>query len=388
MFLRLLHADVHDPEPHGIKDVLVAGERIVAIADAIDPLPPSLPCETIDLAGRRLVPGLVDGHAHLAGGGGEAGPATRVPRLFAGRLAQAGVTTSVGVLGTDCTTRTMRELVATVLGLRAEGLSSWCWTGGYAVPVGTLTGSVRDDMVWVDPILGVGELAVSDHRSSQPTLDEILRIAADVHVAGMLASKAGVLHLHMGDGRRGLELVRRALDGSELPASVFHPTHVNRNPGLLREAQALAKEHGCTIDITAFPDADLGDAVPAAEAIVACLDAGVPIERITCSSDGGGCMPTFDADGRLVAMGVGEPSTLVATLARLVGFGLPLASALAPSTSNVARVLRLPNKGRIAVGGDADLVALDERGGVAWVIARGRPWVREGSLTARGTFEE
>ena len=388
MFLLLRNAEVHAPEPLGRTDVLMAGERIVAMAPHIGELPDGCTCEAIDLGGRRLIPGLVDAHVHLGGGGGEAGPHTRVPRCTAGTLARAGVTTCVGVLGTDGTTRTVADLVACVLGLRAEGLSAWCWTGNYEVPVRTLCGSIREDLVWIDPIIGVGELALSDHRSSQPTLDELLRIAADVHTAGMLANKAGVLHLHMGDGRRGLDLVRQAIERSELPASMFHPTHVNRNPGLLREAQALAREHGCTIDVTAFPDQDLGDAIAAHEAIAACLDAGVPIERITCSSDGGGCMPTFDADGRIVAMGVGQPSSLMVTLGRLLAFGLAMAPALMPFSSNVARLLRLPRKGRIAVGDDADVIALDDDGAVHCVIARGQPWVRDGASTRWGLFEK
>ena len=70
-------------------------------------------------------------------------------------------------------------------------------------PPVTFTGSVRDDIVFLDPVIGVGELALSDHRSSQPTQDELLRIASDAHVAGMISGKAGILHLHLGDGERG-----------------------------------------------------------------------------------------------------------------------------------------------------------------------------------------
>ena len=99
-----------------------------------------------------------------------------------------------------------------------------------------LTGSVRSDLVLLEPLLGIGELAISDHRSSQPTLDEILRLAADAHVAGLMTGKAGILHLHLGDGPRGLELVRRALEQSEIPARVFNPTHVNRRKALFAEA--------------------------------------------------------------------------------------------------------------------------------------------------------
>jgi beta-aspartyl-dipeptidase (metallo-type) len=341
----------------------------------------------IELGGRRLVPGLIDAHVHVTGGGGEAGPHTRVPPLHAGELVHAGITSVVGVLGTDGTTRSVAELVARTLGLRAEGLSAWCYTGSYEVPPKTLTGSVRSDLVFVDPILGVGELALSDHRSSQPTLEELLRVAADAHVGGMMSGKAGIVHLHMGDGARGLELVRRAIDTTELPASVFHPTHVNRNPGLLREAQALAREHGCTIDVTAFPDEDLGDAIPAHLAIAGSLEAGVPIERITCSSDGGGCMPSFDADGRLVAMGVGRPDSLLTALRRTIDCGVTASEALRPFTSNVARVLRLADKGRIALGAAADLLALDPEGGIHCVIARGRPWVQGGVAVHTGAFE-
>lgn len=383
--LRLLrNAELFAPEPRGRCDVLVAGERIVAIAESLAPAT-GLPIEIWELAGAHVVPGLVDGHVHVTGGGGEAGTHTKVPPLSAESLAHAGITTAIGVLGTDATTRSVRELVAAVLGLRARGLSAWCCTGSYELPVPTVTGSVRGDLAFVDPIVGVGELAISDHRSSQPTLAEILRVAADVHVGGMLADKAGVLHLHLGDGARGLELVRAALDGSELPPSVFHPTHVNRNPRLFEEAIALACERGCTIDVTAFPDEDLGDALPADRAIAICLERGVPIERITCSSDGGGCMPTFDREGRLVAMGVGRPGTIAEALRRLVTVHhLPLHVALLPFTSNVARTFRLPRKGRLVPGADADLVILDEHARVRGVIARGEPWLRDGAAMARG----
>ena len=136
----------------------------------------------------------------MTGGGGESGPASRVPRVALSALTRAGITSCVGVLGTDGTTRNVASLVAATLALRAEGLSAWCWTGSYEVPPITLTGSVRSDIVFVDPILGVGEVAISDHRSSQPTFDELVRLAADCHVAGMMSGKAGVLHLHLGDG--------------------------------------------------------------------------------------------------------------------------------------------------------------------------------------------
>jgi beta-aspartyl-dipeptidase (metallo-type) len=56
-------------------------------------------------------------------------------------------------------------------------------------------------------------------------------------------------------------------------------------------------------------------------------------------------------------------------------------------TSNVASLLRLPNKGRIAVGADADFVVLDAEHRVHDVVAAGRFMVREKQTLVRGTFE-
>ncbi len=384
MFTLLENANVFDPDPRGQKDVLVCASKVVAIGERLE-APRGVPCESIDLEGRALIPGLVDAHVHVTGGGGESGSASRVPPIVLTELTRAGVTSCVGVLGTDTVTRTMESLVARTLGLREEGLSAWCWTGGYEVPPRTLTGSVRRDLVFVDPIIGAGEIAISDHRSSQPTLDELLRLAADCHVGGLMSGKAGVLHLHLGDGERGLELVRRALAESELPARVFHPTHANRQPRLFEEAKELAAR-GVTIDVTSFPIEEGDPALSAEDAIEAWLDAGLPRERLTCSSDGAGCLPVFDADGRLVAMDVGRPSTLVDTLRALVRRGRSLGDVLPFFTRNVGELLRLP-KGRVAVGADADLVALSDDHAIDLVMARGRVMVREGRPCVLGTFE-
>jgi beta-aspartyl-dipeptidase (metallo-type) len=245
---------------------------------------------------------------------------------------------------------------------------------------------VRRDLVLIDLILGVGEVAISDHRSSQPTLDELLRVAADAHVGGLMSGKAGVLHLHVGDGARGLQPVRDALDRTEIPPSVFHPTHVNRRRALFDEALALA-ERGCTVDITSFPVAEDEDAWTAVAALTRYLAAGLPPARVTVSSDGGGCLPVFDRDGRVVEMDVGSPSSLLETLARLVACGQPLERVLPAFTMNPAHLLRLPRKGHLRVGADADLVVLDDRGGPTDVMARGRWQVRTGRPAIRGTFE-
>jgi beta-aspartyl-dipeptidase (metallo-type) len=386
--LRLVrNATVFAPEPLGKRDLLIADRRIAAIAEELPRLPAGVPHEEVDLGGLCLCPGLIDAHVHLIGGGGEAGLHTRVPPVQLTQLTSAGITTVVGVLGTDGTTRSVADLVARTLGLRNEGLSAYCYTGSYQLPVPTLTGSVRGDIVFVDPILGVGELAISDHRSSQPTLDELLRVAADAHVAGMISGKAGIVHLHMGDGPRGLDLVRRALEHSEIPPRVFHPTHINRNRRLFAECLEFTRRGGY-LDITAFPpEEDPGDSLSAAEAIARWFAAKLPADRLTCSSDGAGCMPVFDAHGHICAMDVGRPATLITTIATLLAEHLPLADILPIFTRNVADLLRLPHKGRIAVGADADLTALTPAGQVSAVLARGAWLVREGRPVVFGPFE-
>ncbi len=378
--LLLRNADLFAPAPLGRGDVLVAGGAVVALAPSI-PTPP-WDVEVVDLGGRALIPGLVDAHTHLTGGGGEGGARTKVPPVPLTALTTAGVTTAIGLLGTDCRTRSIAELLAASRGLDELGLTTFCYTGGYEVPPVTLTGSVRGDLVHVDRIVAVGEIAISDHRSSQPTFEEIVRIAADAHVAGMMTGKAGLLHLHLGDGPRGLDLVRRALRDTELPARTFHPTHVNRNRGLWEEAKALATS-GVTVDVSAF-DAD-GDAPSGGRALAEWFVGNDPT-RVTLSSDGGGCLPTFDADGALLSMDVGASASLMAAIREAVGLGVPLGSALAACTSNVATLFRLRGKGRLAVGADADLVVLDDLH-VRDVVARGRWMVRDGAPVVRGPFE-
>ena len=329
MLILLRGADVYTPEPIGRADVLVAGERIVAVARELPSLPAALGAIEVDLAGYRLVPGLIDAHVHVTGGGGESGPASRVPPLALSSLTLAGVTTCIGLLGTDGTTRTMASLVATTLGLREEGMSRLLLHGELRGPAEHAHRLVRGDIVFVDPIVGVGELAISDHRSSQPTFDELARIAADCHVAGMMSGKAGVLHLHLGDGPRGLELVRRALDETELPARVFHPTHVNRNEAPLRRgarARRARRHHR-------------RDGVPRRRRRGRRLcggrrhralpgHRGSPAIGSRAARDGGGCLPTFDADGRIVAMDVGRPAALVETLHALLTSGRALEDVL------------------------------------------------------------
>lgn len=388
MLKLIRNVNLYNPHSQGIRDVLFTEHRILAVAPHLPDLHPVYPLELIDGHGMRLIPGLIDCHVHLTGGGGESGPASRVPPLGLKALTTAGVTTAIGLLGTDGTTRSIADLLAATRSMNALGLSAFCYTGSYQVPPPTLMGHVRDDLVHIDSIVGIGEIALSDHRSSQPRIDEIARLAADAHVSGLMTGKAGVLHLHMGDGKRGLSMLRELLETTELPARTFHPTHCNRNRTLWAEAKELAKEYPITIDVTAFPPDDPDENVMSAtESVLDWLDSGCPPEQLTISSDGGGCLPVFNPHGEVVALGVGTSHALTIALRNLLQAGLSLSEALPFFTTHVARQFRLDQKAHIAQGYDADLVLLDDDGEVHHVFAKGRWMVRAKEAIVQGVFE-
>lgn len=357
-FLLIRNAQVHAPTPLGRMDVLLGAGRILAMqAD----LRFDLPHETIDADGALACPGFVDSLVHLSGGGGEGGFATRTPALSAGDALAAGVTTLIGALGTDDVTRSHADLLACARALSAHGLSAYALTGSYRVPVATLTGSVRDDLVLVPDILGVGEIAIADHRGSQPSAGELARIGADARVGGMLAGKRGTVLVHVGDADEGLALLHEVSDHFPLPPSQWHPTHVNRNRQLLRKAPAWVARGG-SVDLTAGTTPALVEAgdVPAAAALAELLDAGVPAARITISSDGQASLPHFAADGTLLELGIAPVRSLHdALVAAVHAHGVAFEQALATVTRSPAAVWGLPRKGELRVGADADLVLLD-----------------------------
>jgi beta-aspartyl-dipeptidase (metallo-type) len=387
MLTLIREAGVISSEADEPRDILVAGERIAAVAAPGTIAISGIAADEIDASGLYVLPGMVDSHVHLTGGGGEGGPATRAPEIRVEDIVGSGVTTVIGCLGTDGVTRHMTSLLAKARGLEDEGITTFVYVGSYEVPVQTLTGSVRSDLALLPAVLGAGEIAISDHRSSQPTFDELARLASECRVGGMLGGKPGILHLHLGDGARGLDMVFRIIRETEIPCTQIIPTHCNRNPELLEAAFEFAAEGG-RIDLTS----GIGEHAPSMtveKAIRLAVAKGAPLDRISVSSDANGSLPVFDGEGNLTGLGVGSQKALLEQLRAIVNGGiLDLGRAIALFTANPAGFYGLDRKGRIAPGADADLMFLDSDLELVHLLARGRRAVSDGKVVLRGTFSD
>jgi beta-aspartyl-dipeptidase (metallo-type) len=378
--------DLFAPEPQGKKDVLVAGGQVVAVADEISE-PAGVEVEVISAGGLKMVPGFVDGHVHTAGAGGEGGPATRTPEMPLSYLLEAGVTTVIGCLGTDGLTRSVESVLMKTKALRAEGVSSWMLTGAYQVPTPTILGDVGKDIAMIDEVIGAGEIAISDHRSSGPTVDELIKLVGHARVGGMLGGKGGIVNFHMGDAKNPFRILQDVVNKSELKYTQFLPTHCNRNDYIFEDS----KKYGKTgyVDITAssypfFPEYE----IKPSKAITQLLAAGVPLEHITMTSDGCGSLPDFDDQGNLVKLEMGKPKSLLDELRDAVlEEKLELDKAVQVISTNPAKIFKLPGKGVVARGADADLVLLDGEFRVYHMVARGKLMVKDAVHLTKGSYE-
>jgi beta-aspartyl-dipeptidase (metallo-type) len=385
--LLIKNAHVYSPENKGKNDVLLAGGKIISIAPLIE-APAGLEVKIIEAEGLILTPGFIDAHVHIAGAGGEGGPASRTPELQLSDMIKGGVTTVVGCLGTDGITRSVESVLMKVKSLRAEGVSAWMYTGSYQVPTPTITGDVARDIALIEEVIGVGEVAVSDHRSSLPTVEELGRIAAQARVAGMIGGKAGIVNIHMGDAKDPFRPLYKVVESSELTLRQFLPTHINRNEYIFEDAKTYALKGYVDITTSSYPYFPEYEIKPSS-ALRQLLDAGVPAEHITFTSDACGSLPGFDpVSGELVRLESGLPASNLTELRDAVlDEKIPLEIALQVLTSNPARILKLKHKGKIAAGCDADLLLLDQNFEIHSVLAMGAPLMENYQLLKKGTYE-
>jgi len=381
VFMLVRGGDVYVPGHIGVKDILIVGKEIVAIGQDLN-VPEKLGVTVIDASGKYVFPGLIDPHVHVLGGGGEGGPATRTPEIVLSDITSSGITTVVGVLGTDNISRSVDALYAKTRGLCIEGISAYLYTGSFHYPASTITGSVKKDVAFFKEVVGV-KTAISDHRDSHMTLEEFARVSSEARFGGMLGGKKGVVHVHIGDGEKGLGPIYDLLEWGNIPINQFHPTHVSRNPLLMEQGIEFVK-HGGSIDLN--PNPNVEDTMDIVSRLV---DEKVDLTRITFSSDGNGSHCEFNEAGELTGLGVSSVSIIIETLRGIINSGiLPIADLLGFFTCNPADIIGLEGKGRIDVGYDADLLMLESDLSLDSVIARGRLMVEEGKVLVKGNFEE
>ncbi len=382
----LKNAEVYTPEYIGKKDVLIEGSKIKRISDSIIGYDNCPDCEIYDFSGKKLIPGYIDLHVHITGGGGEQGPASRVPEASLSVLVNSGITTTVGLLGTDGVTRSVENLVTKAKALRDEGLSCYALTGSYAYPSPTILGSVEKDIVLIEEIIGA-KLAMSDHRSSNPTTEQLIEMGTATRRAGLISGKGGFVTLHMGAGKEGLDRVFKALKKSDLPVKTFFPTHVaRRNEKLLKDSIKFVKMGGM-VDFTASIDDE--DNAEILEKLAIFLKQDAPIENITLSSDAYGSQPRFDEKGECVGLTYANPASLHKFIKLAVSKkALPLEKAIKLLTTNPAKVLDMTGaKGCIAVGADADMLVLDDNLDITDSFTLGRESIKDKAVVMKGRFE-
>ncbi|MBU5436898.1 beta-aspartyl-peptidase [Tissierella sp. MSJ-40] len=382
---------VYAPEYLGIKDVVLVGNKICSIGDNLEVTQNNaVAVDIIHGKGKILTPGFIDNHVHIIGGGGEGGFRTRTPEIKLTDITTAGITTVVGCLGTDGITRNMMSLLAKARSLEEDGITTFIYSGSYRIPVTTITGDVSKDLIAIDKVIGVGEIAISDHRSSQPTIDELKKLAADARVSGILSGKAGIVNIHVGDGDSMIDVLTEIVENTEIPYTQFIPTHMNRNARLFEAAIKYAKSGGF-IDFTTSSDPVFWEEgeVKVSKGLKKCYEAGVSENNITLSSDGQGSLPMFNENKEFAGLQVGKVSSLFEEIRdAVIDENLPLEKVLKTVTSNPATLLKLNGKGRIKEGYDADVVLLNEKDlTIHTVIAKGQIVVENKEIKVFGTFE-
>jgi beta-aspartyl-dipeptidase (metallo-type) len=377
------NVEVFSPNFLGKKDILIAGSKIVAIEDFINV--DSLPVEKIDGSGLIAVPGFIDSHVHIAGGGGEGGFKTRTPGIVFSDLVKAGITTVVGCLGTDGVTRNLKDLYAKAKSLEEEGINTYIYSGSYRVPLITFTGNLIEDFILIDKVIGAGEIAVSDHRSSQPSVDELKRIVADARVGGILSNKAGIVNIHVGDGKSMLDILYEIVETTEIPVTQFLPTHINRNKKLFEEGLNYAKIGGF-VDFTTSVGDLLEEDLQAWKAVKIYIENGFE-NQVTMSSDGQGSLPKFDEKGQFIGLGIGKVSSVMEQFKSAVKNGVPFEKILKAITQNPAKILKLSSKGIIAPGKDADILLFNSDLNLDSVLCMGKLLMSKEQILVKGTFE-
>lgn len=357
MIKLLKNINCFNPSHIGIKDILIVKDIIYKVLSP-NTLKSDFLMQEIDCSGLTAFPGFIDGHVHIIGGGGDQGFGSYNREISAKEIIDGAVTTVVGVLGADKNAKNLFELYAKAKALELEGINTYIYIGNYSVPVITFTGDIVNDLILIDKAIGVGELAISDERSSHPTINELIKIASHTYLGGLLGDKAGILHFHLGDGKDRLSLLRQILDKTNLPIEMFLPTHVNRNKQLFEDAINYALSGG-KIDLTAGEKVG----ITVKDAVIQLIDRKVNMSNVTVSSDANAS----------TCCGMAKISALYSDIVDCIKSGVDASIALSLVTKNVANCLIKNDKlGQIKEGYLANIVIVNDKYEIKKVISNGK----------------
>ncbi|MCB0423786.1 MAG: beta-aspartyl-peptidase [Flavobacteriaceae bacterium] len=380
MLTLIKNANVYAPSHLGKKDLLIAGEKIIAIAETLD-LPGQL-CKVWNADGKIVTPGLIDQHIHVIGAGGKNGYASMTPEVTLSELIACGTTTVVGLLGTDGSSRNIRTLYSKVKALEQEGISAYMYCGYYGVDSVTITNGIQEDMIFIDKVLGC-KIAISDVRSSYPTALELLRKLRAVRVGGSIGNKKGILHIHLGNLESKMDPLFELVNKYQFPIEHISPTHVGRTKPLFEQAIEFAKLGGM-IDITT----GASKYTDPYKSVMYALEKGASIDNITFSSDGHAGLTKLDENGQVIGVRQAPIDQNLQEVVNLIQLGkVAIGDAFKIITTNPARNLGLKNKGQLAVGFDADLCVFDSNLNLVDVFARGQQMMANGKIIVKGNFE-
>lgn len=374
------NVQLYAPEKQGIKDILIAGEKIVDIQDSISLT--GVEVEVLDMQGKIITPGFIDQHVHITGAGGQAGYFSLVPEVQVSELVACGTTSVVGLLGTDGFVKELTTLYAKAKALDMDGLSAYMLTSYYGLPEKTLMSCVADDMIFIDKVIGC-KVALSDDRCSFPEEKDILRLINQVRLGGFTSNKVGVLHIHVGALPEGISILLDIAGKYPTLIPYMSPTHMIRTELLFNQSIEFAKKGGM-IDIstggTKF-DAPY-------RCVLRALEAGVPLDRMTFSSDGRGGVRRIDPITKVSTYTPAPLHLNYKEMRLLVKEGqLPLEQAVRLITTNPAQNMNLKKKGHIIVGYDADFCILDDDLILTEVIAKGQLMMKDSIVIKKGSYE-
>jgi len=381
MLKLLKNCNVYAPASLGVKDLVIGGGKILAITDSIPAS--SIFTEIWDAEGKICTPGLIDQHVHIIGAGGKHGFASMTPEIMLSEFIACGSTTVVGLLGTDASTRSIKTLYAKCKSLEQEGISAFMFTSYFGIDPITVTGSIQDDMIFIDKVIGC-KVAISDERSSYPTTLELLRHLRDIHVGGLISGKGGLLHVHLGGQSTKMDILFELVEKHEFPIKHISPTHVGRSKELFDQAIAFTKLGGM-IDITT----GASKYTDPWKAVAYALEQGVRVDKLSFSSDGHAGLAKKDPSGTTITLTKAPIFQNLEQVKALILQGvLNISDAFKLITLNPAKNLSLPQKGRIEVGADADMCFFDSNITLTDVWARGNTMMRNQTILTKGAFEK